>query len=75
MAPPALCMCTNEKCGHVNGEPCGQPVQNPVTVQQVHGSVQDGAVSPWFEIGLCEPCWNNRPPWKKMTDKILARLR
>jgi hypothetical protein len=39
MATPALRMCTNEKCGHANGEPCGQPVQTPVTVQQAHSNV------------------------------------
>jgi hypothetical protein len=66
MATP--CMCTNEKCNHPNGEPCGKPVENPLTVQaQGSGHV----VGPWIKIGLCEACWKNRPAWKRMADKIL----
>jgi hypothetical protein len=48
--PEATCMCTDEVCGHSNGERCGRPVKEPV------GYTRDGS-GPERPIGLCEECW------------------
>ena len=52
------CRCTAEICDHPNGEPCGKPVKDVVTV----ASVSDGRVGEEYLTGLCEECWARTNP-------------
>jgi hypothetical protein len=49
----ATCRCTNEKCGHPNGEPCGKPVEHPDSATFFANGEQVGGE---FSIGICDQC-------------------
>lgn len=70
------CRCRSEKCGHPNGQSCGNPVDNPVGDS---GPVQDATPpidpekGPWVKAGYCEECWKSNPPpslFKVWTDRL-----
>jgi hypothetical protein len=49
------CKCSAEVCGHMNDEPCGKPVKDPVGyVRDEHGRERP--------VGLCEECWKKVRP-------------
>jgi hypothetical protein len=69
------CKCTSEKCGHENGEPCGNPIENPQQTAQVDAALDkpNPVVGPWYQTGLCEECWTlNNPP--ELDSKMVNRL-
>lgn len=53
------CICTAAVCGHPHGEPCGNPVENPLPMRAVDRHGQQG---PEFAKGLCEACWSGVLP-------------
>jgi hypothetical protein len=47
------CVCTNEKCGHPNGEPCGKPVEHADSATFFANGEQVGEE---FALGICDAC-------------------
>lgn len=68
------CICTSPKCGHANGEPCGQPTE--ATDLPAQQDDNKGPVGPWFNLGICEDCWKlNAPAWERITEKFFRLFR
>ena len=52
--PDVPCRCTDETCGHPNGERCGKAI----TVKLKASAMLKGeAFAPEYETGVCEECW------------------
>ncbi len=69
MATP--CGCTDKRCAHPNGQPCGKPVENPQEIESGDASGADFKPVAWVKKGICEDCWKRvTPPWEKITERV-----
>jgi hypothetical protein len=50
------CFCAFDCSHHKEGERCGKPVDQPVTVMQL---LPNGRYSEPYKMGMCEECWQH----------------
>jgi hypothetical protein len=65
-------MCTDQRCGHANGQPCGEPVEKPQDIVSSDASGADFKPIARVKKGICEDCWKRVTPlWERVTEKVL----
>jgi hypothetical protein len=48
------CRCTDEDCGHPDGERCGRPITVKLKASMMVGAAE---FTRELETGICEECW------------------